>query len=87
MITGSLLTFGVTMLAGHFGFSWAVPFILRGIGVARGVASVARGATANPAVPRPDTNVGQIVVTDPREVEYLKKLLADAAAAKSQQLP
>ena len=86
MITGSLLPFGVTMLAGHFGFSWAVPFILRGLGVARTVANVA-GAGAKPTAPRPDATVGQIVVTDPREVEYLKKLLADAAAAKSQQLP
>lgn len=75
----SLMTFGITMLAGHFGFASAVPFILRGLGVARGILS-ATGVVSQalkPSAPRPDTNVGHIVVTDPDEQAWLRELLAE----------
>lgn len=81
MMTG-LVGFAVTMVAGHFGFASAVPFILRGLGVARGILSATGGlsAIAKPSAPRPDATVGHIVVTDPKELAWLKELREQKAA-------
>ena len=85
MITGSLVTFGVTMLAAHFGCSWAVPFVLRGIGIARGAAGVAGGlgSLVKPSAPRPDATVGQMVLTDPKDIAYVEEMRRRTAGNQS----
>lgn len=89
MITGSLVTFGVTMLAAHFGCSWAVPFVLRGIGIARGAAGVAGGlgSLVKPSAPRPDATVGQIVLTDPKEIAYFEEMKRRLAGQRNMEKP